>query len=176
MIDRPPLSSGLALAVATSGGVGLLPFAPGTFGSLVGVFLFFPLSKNGLGAYLIALAALCGLGVWAASRAEEIFDQTDDGRIVIDEVVGQLIALAPIVAARGVGSLGVESHSFFLLVVTGFVTFRVLDIYKPGVIRWSERNISGGAGVMADDCLAGVFGAVGLAIATAGVLWLGRAS
>jgi phosphatidylglycerophosphatase A len=169
-----PLSRWIALAIATGGGVGFIPLAPGTFGSVVGVFLFFPLSSAGLMVYFVWVAALSALGVWAAGRAEEIFDRTDDGRIVIDEVVGQLIALTPLVAlCRGGRVPPFESDVFFLLIVTGFVTFRVLDIYKPGVIRWTERNISGGAGVMADDCVAGVLGAVGLAIPTAGILWWG---
>ncbi len=168
---KSPLSRGVALAIATVAGVGLIPFAPGTFGSLVGVFLFFPLASGGLLVYFAWLVALSGLGVWAAGRAEEIFERTDDGRIVIDEVVGQLITLTPVVALdRGEHALG---GFFFPLIVTGFVTFRVLDIYKPGMIRWTERNISGGAGVMADDCVAGVFGAVGLALPTAGILWWG---
>ena len=196
-VAKAPLTNSLlrvaALAVATGGGVGFIPLAPGTFGSMVGVLLFLPLAREGLVVYFVAVALLAGVGVWSAGRAEEIFDSTDDGRIVIDEVVGQLIVLAPLVAllpevvevvgvvevvvdgiaanaGDGVGGR-LESVSFILLVVTGFVTFRVLDIYKPGVIRWVEQNISGGAGVMADDCVAGVLGAFALAIPTAGVLW-----
>ena len=180
-----PLLRVVALAAATGAGVGFIPLAPGTFGSMVGVLLFFPLAREGLAVYFAGVVVLSVLGVWSAGRAEEIFDSTDDGRIVIDELVGQLIALAPLVALLPVvdlfalvdgvegGGGRIERVSFILLVVTGFVTFRVLDIYKPGVIRWVERNISGGAGVMADDCVAGVFGAVGLALPTAGVLWFG---
>lgn len=187
-IVKTPLSNPLlrvaAVAAATGAGVGFIPLAPGTFGSIVGVLLFFPLAREGFVVYFAGVAVLAGVGVWSAGRAEEIFDSTDDGRIVIDEVVGQLIVLAPLVAllpeidvetgvVAGAGGR-LEGVSFILLVVTGFVTFRVLDIYKPGVIRWVERNISGGAGVMADDCVAGVFGAIGLAIPTAGVLWCGE--
>lgn len=184
---EPPLTNPLvrvaALTIATAAGVGFIPLAPGTFGSLVGVMIFFPLAREGLLVYIAGVALLSVLGVWSSSRAEEIFDSTDDGRIVIDEVVGQLIALVPLVALlplvasvvlpeEGAGSR-TEIVSFNLLVVTGFVTFRVLDIYKPGVIRWVERNVSGGAGVMADDCVAGVFGAFGLALPTACVLYMG---
>lgn len=168
---KNPLLRMVALAVATGAGVGFIPLVPGTFGSLVGVFLFFPLSAGGLFVYFGGLTVLSGLGVWAAGRAEEIFERTDDGRIVIDEVVGQLIALTPLVALSHSGRI--DGDPFFLLVVTGFVTFRVLDIHKPGVIRRAERNISGGAGVMADDCVAGFFTAVGLTLLIAGILWLG---
>jgi phosphatidylglycerophosphatase A len=171
------ISRGFPLAIATAAGVGFMPLAPGTFGSVVGVALFFPLASGGLASYLAWTAVLAGLGVWASGRAEEIFGHTDDGRIVIDEVVGQLIVLTPLVAIipgiPGIPGDSIDGNVFYLLIVTGFVTFRVLDIYKPGVIRWTERNISGGAGVMADDCVAGVFGAVGLAIPTAGILWWG---
>ena len=172
-----------ALAAATVAGVGFIPVAPGTFGSMIGVLLFFPLAREGLVAYAAAVVMLLALGVWSSSRAEEIFDSRDDGRIVIDELVGQLIALVPLVVylpdgmRTGVGgrieTTSIESTSFLLLVVTGFVTFRVLDIYKPGVIRWVERSISGGAGVMADDCVAGVFAALVLSVPTAAVLWWG---
>jgi phosphatidylglycerophosphatase A len=168
---RNPLLKAVAMATATGAGVGFIPLAPGTFGSMLGVLLFFPLAQEGLAVYIALVAGLSVLGVWSASRAEEIFNTTDDGRIVIDELVGQLITLVPLVALYP----GVERNSYVLLVVTGFVTFRVLDIYKPGVIRWVERSISGGAGVMADDCVAGVIGAFGLAIPTAIVLWLGQA-
>jgi phosphatidylglycerophosphatase A len=193
---KNPLSRGIALAIATSGGVGFIPLAPGTFGSAIGVFLFFcftscftncftscftsgclasgpPAGGSSVAVYFAWLASLAALGSWAAGRAEEIFDRTDDGRIVIDEVVGQLITLTPLVPLiAGEPGERLSGDIFFLLVVTGFVTFRVLDIYKPGMVRWTERNISGGAGVMADDCVAGVLGAIGLALPTAGLLWL----
>jgi len=185
---KNPLSAVFPLAVATGGGVGFIPLAPGTFGSLVGLMLFFPLSGLGVPVYLVVLAGLSLLGVWASGKAEQIFECPDDGRIVIDEVVGQLIALTPLVAlgclgtsigsspeqASGAGlwSTGFRGRFIFLL-VTGFVAFRWLDIYKPGVIRWVERNISGGAGVMADDWVAGLFAAVLLAAATVALLSFG---
>ena len=171
---KSPLSasSPIAVAIATSGGVGFIPLAPGTCGAIVGIILFVPLSAFGLPTYLVALAGLSVLGVWASGRAEQHFDNPDDGRIVIDEVVGQMIALTPLVA-WGTGAAGLTemwSGQFIFLLVTGFVAFRWLDIYKPGVIRWAERNLSGGTGVMADDWLAGLFAAVFLAMVTAGVL------
>lgn len=99
---------------------------------------------------------LGGVGIWAASRTERVYDREDDGRIVIDEVVGQLVALAPLAATAGEEvSLG----RIFVWVVTGFVAFRVFDIAKPGPVRWAERRFEGGVGVMADDVVAGLLAA-----------------
>jgi len=138
------------LCVATAAGAGLAPVAPGTAGAAVGVVLCIPLV--GLGPWLYALAALglLSLGVRAADAAERWYDGKDDGRIVIDEVVGQLIALAPL-ALPGIGWS-------WPAVVTGFVAFRVFDVWKPGPVRRAER-LAGGAGVMLDDVVAGAFAA-----------------
>jgi phosphatidylglycerophosphatase A len=182
------LARPVSLAIATGAGVGFLPLAPGTFGSLLGVLLFFPLSKLGLPVYVVLLVLLSLLGIWASSRAEEHFDRPDDGRIVIDEVVGQLITLTPLIPLSlfsvTLGDLGIGNPGngdsgtalpagldvFSLLVVTGFVAFRLFDIWKPGMVGWAERKLSGGLGVMADDLLAGGLGAVLLAVPVIAVL------
>ena len=168
--------SRFAVVIATAGGVGFAPGAPGTFGSVVGVLLFFPLSFLDLWLFSLTLAALCALGIWASGQAERHFGRSDDGRIVIDEVAGVLLNLAPLVPLRGLplpslglwsdGSWGrmAENEAFLALVVTGFVLFRVLDIRKPGPVRWAERRFGGGLGVMADDIVAGVLGAVLLTV------------
>ena len=164
--------NGVAVGIATGGGVGFLPYAPGSFGSLLGVALFFALFSYEAFAYLAVLLLLTPLGVWASGRAERIFESQDDGRIVIDEVVGQLITLLPLLLVRGLDRL--PQGVFFSLVVTGFVAFRVLDIAKPGWIRRVELNTHGGFGVMADDLVAGLFGTLVLAVATFGMLsWMG---
>jgi phosphatidylglycerophosphatase A len=184
--------------IAVVGGCGYAPFAPGTVGSLVAVVAFVGVT-TGLHAADVAASvalaihagivlALCGVGTWAAGRAERSFGRHDDGRIVIDEVAGQWIALLPaallpaalLPAAALSGASGRlttggagEALSdptpfvFFLAVVTGFVLFRVFDVWKPGWIRWVERRFDGGFGVMADDLVAGVHAAVLLALAIA---------
>ena len=106
----------------------------------------------------VSWAGLFALGVWAADRAERIYGE-DDGRIVIDEVLGQLLTLAPLLF-WGRASLAA--------LVTGFVTFRLLDIWKPGPIGWAERHFEGGMGVVADDVVAGALGAVVMAALAAG--------
>jgi phosphatidylglycerophosphatase A len=145
-----------ALAVATAAGAGFAPVAPGTFGSLVGVGVFALVAP--FGAFAVAVAALfvTALGVWAAGEAERIFASTDDGRIAIDEVAGQLFALWPL-------SLLVPERALAPLpLALGFLAFRAFDIAKPGPVRWAERHFSGGRGVVFDDVVAGVL--AGLAV------------
>ncbi len=147
-----PPPNPVAIFVATGAGSGYAPVAPGTFGSLVGLVLFPFLAALGPWLYLLTTTGLLSLGVWASDEAERAFAKKDDGRIVIDEIVGQLLTLAPFVV------LGVPAG--FWWVVTGFVVFRGLDIWKPGPARWAERSFAGGAGVMLDDVVAGLLGAV----------------
>ena len=141
--------------MATVAGTGYAPVAPGTAGSAVGVLLYLPLSGLGAPLFSVTLLGLLFLGIWAAERAESHFGRKDDGRIVIDEVVGQLVTLAPLVWLAAPGRMRTP-----LLLVTGFVVFRVLDIWKPGPVGWAERHFRGGAGVVMDDVVAGALGAL----------------
>ena len=154
------------------GPVGWVPVAPGTAGALVavGAFVFFSLSVSegmrgvpALAIWATATAAVGAAGVPAAGRAGRLFEREDDGRIVVDEVAGQGLALAPLLVAPG-------ASPFWAWVVTGFVLFRVFDIWKPGPVRWAERRFPGGLGVMLDDIVAGALGAavLGIALAVAG--------
>ena len=150
--------------LATGGGAGYAPVAPGTFGSAVGVLVYLPLASLDSGLYSITVLALIFLAIWAADEAERVFARKDDGRIVIDEIVGQLLTLAPLVllAPR------IELRSPLWL-VTGFVLFRCLDIWKPGPVRWAEEHFRGGAGVVLDDVVAGLFAGVVLGVAALAV-------
>ncbi len=166
----------LALVAATWFGSGFLPLAPGTWGSFfsIPVFVLFScFAGSGMGAFLGLLGAtfaLFVLGVWSAGRAEELLGRADDGRIVIDEVVGQLLAwaplslhaksAAPILTSDTAGAVGSGLNLiFFVGLVTGFVAFRCFDIAKPGPVRWAEQRYHGGLGVMLDDVVAGVLAA-----------------
>jgi phosphatidylglycerophosphatase A len=151
--NRP--GHGVAKLLATAGGAGFAPIAPGTFGSAVGVVLFVPLSALHPLLFALTTATLLALGTWASDRAESFFGQKDDGRIVIDEVVGQLIALAPLLFFANLGG----THLLALL-GAGFLLFRLFDIWKPGPVAWAERRFAGGAGVMLDDVAAGVLAAL----------------
>ena len=138
-----------ALTLSTGLGVGLLPGAPGTYGSALAVGVFVVVSPMPGGLLLLSLLALGALGVWSADVAERVLGRADDGRIVIDEVLGQLVALAPLwVLVPG-------SAGSWPWLVTGFVAFRCFDITKPGPVGWAERRFRGGLGVMMDDVVAG---------------------
>lgn len=156
-----PLVAGCARWIATAGGAGLAPVAPGTAGSALAALLFPWLAGAGGTALGCAIALAFGLGVWAAGALEAASGRQDDGRIVIDEVVGQWLTLAPL------AGFGLARSPLWL--VTGFVAFRCLDIWKPGPIRWAERRFGGGLGVMLDDVIAGCLGAGLLGAVVAGL-------
>jgi phosphatidylglycerophosphatase A len=136
----------LAKAIATAFGAGYSPIAPGTCGTAVTVPLALALAPLSLWQYAIVLIGVTLLGIWAAGRADRAWGSHDSGRIVVDEVAGYLTTMA--LVDRG--------HWVPLLV--GFVVFRVLDILKPPPIRWLDKNVPGGFGVVIDDVAAGVVG------------------
>jgi phosphatidylglycerophosphatase A len=150
--------------VASVAGIGLAPRAPGTAGAAfaAAIFVLLSLLPRGLGAAALGLLCAAGFaaGVWAAKVLEAATGREDDGRIVLDEFVGQLVTLAPLLALPG-WRLGADAAGL-VPVVTGFVAFRVLDIWKPGPVGWAERRFSGGLGVMLDDLVAGALGALAL--------------
>jgi len=141
---RRPLT--LPVLVATVAGIGFIPFAPGTFGSIPGVAIAIGLRALGAPWWAegAALVLLFAAGVWAATAAETHFGRIDPGPIVIDEVVGMLMTTL-----------------FLPLSWTGwlvaFVVFRACDVIKPFPAGRAER-LPGGLGVMSDDVLAGVWG------------------
>ena len=158
----------LALTLATAGGVGFAPVAPGTWGSALAIPIFVllsPIEEGSGGGFLWAITwlGLLAVGVWAAEVCEPLFGCKDDGRIVWDEVVGQLLALAPLLVWPQPGRAGIAA------LVTGFVLFRCFDIAKPGPVGWAERSFQGGMGVMMDDVIAGALAAGLLAVA----IWTG---
>lgn len=138
----------LALAIATCG-VGYLPLIPGTFGSLLGVGIFLLLGQTAVGL-LIAIFAFTFAGIWAASRTEELAGRKDPGKVVVDEVAGQLIATLP---------LALFAQWSMPAVMVSFILFRFFDIVKPYPASRFER-FKGGFGIMCDDLVAGVYAAV----------------
>lgn len=144
----------LALSIATCG-VGYLPLAPGTFGSLVAVGIFLLLARtmppNALVAVvLVAIVVVTFVGIWAATRTEQLSGRKDPGKVVVDEVAGQFIALFP---------LTLFTRWSTLAVIVSFILFRFFDIVKPYPAN-RLQELHGGAGVMFDDLVAGVYGAV----------------
>jgi len=134
----------LAVAVGTGFGAGFSPFASGTVGSAVGVGLFIPLAARGLPAVAAAVALLLPVGVWAAAVCGRRYGAHDHRRIVIDEIVGQFVALA-----------GFPGRPTWLL--AGFLLFRLFDVWKPFPARFIDRHWRTPYGVMADDLVAGVY-------------------
>ncbi len=138
----------VVLALATCGGVGYLPGMPGTWGSLAALPLWWGLSQLGWGGYLLALAALLAVSIRVTGLAQAYLGP-DNSAIVLDEMVGLLIALA-----------GVPFRWTWLL--AGFALFRLLDIWKPFPVKYCEK-LPGGWGVVLDDAAAGLLARVGVA-------------
>jgi phosphatidylglycerophosphatase A len=133
-------------AIATAGGAGYLPVAPGTAGTLVAVPFAWLGSGLPLWAWLAVTAVTTVIGIWAAGVADEAWQSHDSGRIVIDEVAGYFMTMALV------------SRADWLTLAVGFVVFRILDIVKPPPVRWIDEKVGGGAGVVLDDVAAGVMG------------------
>jgi phosphatidylglycerophosphatase A len=136
-----------AIAIATAGGAGFSPVAPGTAGSIVGVFIYLLIEWLRIGAYYPhAIIFFFIVGIWASSRVENLWGH-DSSRIVIDEVVGQMITY-------GIAAGRYQLSAFHILL--GFGLFRLFDVVKPFPIRYLEK-FKGGLGVVADDVGAGIF-------------------
>jgi phosphatidylglycerophosphatase A len=140
---------------------GLLPKAPGTWGSLVGVIiayfiiLFFPNPNT----TILLLAVLFSLmGIKMVDEYEKQGGEHDDKRIVIDEIAGVLITI---------GLLGNLKEDTLIKLFFAFISFRLFDIWKPSIIGRLDKNLKGGLGVMGDDILAGIFGGI-----FAGILYM----
>ena len=151
----------LALAIATCG-VGYIPLAPGTWGSLVGIVLYLGVSYVGLvllagtsrivlASAIVVIVVVTLFGIWAASKTEKLLGRKDPGKVVVDEVAGQMIALLPVSFVFAWPLNG--------WVIVSFILFRFFDIVKPYPARRLE-GLHGGLGIMADDLIAGVYAAV----------------
>mgnify|MGYP001823077813 CR=1 FL=1 len=143
----------LRVLLVTGFGAGLIRPAPGTWGSLVGLGIWFLLlaSLSPI-KQLMVIVLVFSLGVWLCNRVEARYGLHDPGAIVIDEIVGVWIALL---------GFGPE----WIWAVAGFALFRLFDIAKPWPVRWADRSLRGGFGVMVDDVLAGCLAAIVLQVA-----------
>jgi len=135
----------IGVFIATCAHVGYAPVAPGTFGSAIGLAVFYAVRREGSTTVEVAtIIGLLALGLWSATEAEHHFGGIDPGPVVIDEVIGMLITLAFL-------------HVNVAGAVIGFFVFRILDVVKP----WPARRLEllpGGFGVVLDDVMAGVYG------------------
>jgi phosphatidylglycerophosphatase A len=181
---RRSASDYVALAIASCG-VGYLPVAPGTLGSLVGAGLylsvwgwFFGLleanaQRTGsnllyvftpqLAFMLLITFVTTMVGIWAATRTERVLQRKDPSVVVIDEVAGQMIALLT-------GPFWL--HTWWSI-LSAFLLFRLFDIWKPYPIRRLEA-LESGLGIMADDVVAGVYALIANAVIISGYLLIFR--
>lgn len=135
----------MILFFATGGGVGYLPGAPGTYGTIVALLLYWAVAGLAPLHFFLFTLVFSLFAIWVASLAESFLGNHDSEKIVIDEIAGYLVTV------------------LFLpfqwkYAITAFVVFRVFDILKPWPIRQIDQKCSGGWGVVADDLLAGLFG------------------
>jgi phosphatidylglycerophosphatase A len=128
--------------IATWFGAGLLPIAPGTWGSLAALpFALILVTLAGPWGLLLGAALLFPIGIWASARTALDRGQDDPGAVVVDEVVGQWLTLLPI------------AYDLWLYPV-GFVLFRIFDVLKPWPIGWIDREVKGAGLYAAALCLA----------------------
>ena len=139
-----------ALALATWFGCGYFPWGPGTAGSfaamVIAALLHFYFGAGRLVLSILILVLLAP-AIWASSETERMAGKKDPGMVVIDEVLGQWVTL--------LGAIALSWKSL----AAGFLLFRIFDIWKPWPVRWFEK-LPEGAGIVADDLAAGVYGAL----------------
>lgn len=145
----------MATAIATWFGCGYAPAGPGTAGSLAAVVIAFALHYwLHIDPYWFAILAVLLLapGIWAADVYARTVGKKDPGEVVVDEVIGQWITLA--------GAMTLNWKSW----LAAFLLFRLFDIWKPPPVRQLEA-LPGGTGIVADDVMAGLYGAVVIFVA-----------
>lgn len=125
-------------------GSGLSPVAPGTFGTLVALPIYLWMQNLTLGNYVLVVFIMTVFGVWLCQVTANNLGVHDHQGIVWDEIVGYLITMT----AAPFG---------WVWMIIGFILFRFFDIVKPWPIKWVDKKVDGGVGIMFDDILAGVF-------------------
>ena len=132
------------LFLAFGFGSGLAKKAPGTFGTLSAIPVYWLFAQADLLVYSLLTLIVTVVGVWICGIAAEKLDEHDFGGIVWDEIAGFLITMWLVSIT-------------WQTIITGFILFRFFDILKPWPIKWLDRQVKGGFGIMIDDVLAGVF-------------------
>lgn len=134
-------------ASATGLGAGLSPFAPGTAGTIVAIPLYLLFALLSPPLYLLSTVAFFFFSVYVSGEAEKLYREKDSSKIVIDEIAGFLVVVIFVPPS-------------LMAVAAGFLLFRFFDILKPFPIRILERRLPGGYGVVGDDIMAGIYGAI----------------
>lgn len=148
---RPDMSNPVHF-LAFGFGSGLAPKAPGTFGTLAAMPLWYLLTFLPWWAFLLATLLVIAVGPWLCGQTSRDLGVHDHGGIVWDEFAGLLVTFIPLALVGAAPTVAVA--------VTGFVLFRIFDVLKPWPIGWLDRRVHGGTGIMVDDLLAGVYAGV----------------
>lgn len=143
----------LFMALATGFGLGYLPKAPGTWGTLLALPIHYLIVQLPVQGYAAAIALIIVIAILSAGAAEKIVDRPDPGLVVIDEVAGMLVAM-----------VAIPAHPLAWLLA--FLLFRLFDIWKPFPVNFFDQRCHGGLGIVLDDLMAGLY-----AFAVLQLLW-----
>jgi phosphatidylglycerophosphatase A len=147
----PPLPIGVwrdpVRFLALGFGTGLLPRAPGTYGTLIGIPVYLAISMLTQPIYIAGVAALFLVGIYLCAATARHLGVHDHPAIVWDEIVGYLVTMAFVAPT-------------WINIALGFALFRFFDIVKPWPVRIADRRVHGGFGIMLDDLLAGLYAAL----------------
>jgi len=130
--------------IAFGFGSGAMPFAPGTFGTLIAIPFYLAIRSLPLMAYIILVALIVIGSMWLCERVSREINVHDHQGMCLDEIVGYLVTMTG--APHGT-----------IWIILGFILFRIFDIWKPWPIDYIDKHISGGFGIILDDVLAGIF-------------------
>ncbi len=145
--EKCPYHRPFILYLASNGGLGYAPFASGTVGTLAAIPLFYYLAASSWMVQFVTITALLFLSFWICDEAGRFYQEADDGRIVIDELVGYLITTAFLPFS-------------WPTAILGFIWFRIFDIVKPPPANWFDREMKDGIGVTLDDVMAGIYATI----------------
>ena len=146
----PNLKNPFHLA-ATLGGIGMVPIAPGTFGSVTAWLIFVYLSHYISALHMLNLTILFFiLSIWVCNKASKNLKNRDHKSIVIDELVGMWIALLPVLVVAN------SQYERIVYALAALIFFRLFDIIKPFPISYFDKNYKNGFGIVIDDVISGL--------------------
>ena len=128
-------------------GIGAIPFAPGTFATALAIPFYLALSALPVSWYVLFVLAFCAFSSWISEKLSREMAFHDHPGMCIDEFCGFFVTMIAVPPT-------------FTHILFGFILFRLFDIAKPGPIRWCDRHIHGGIGMILDDVLAGALAAL----------------
>lgn len=143
-------------------GSGLPKRAAGTWGTVGGLVVAIPMLALGFWGFLAVTVMGALVGSYICGKTSDLMGVHDDPHIVWDEWVGMWVSLLPILWLHFYDDALLQGHqlSLLLLYFAAFVAFRFFDILKPFPIKWVDKNVSGGFGILIDDILAGLMAGV----------------